>query len=94
MSFHLSWWAFVFPNVGFTISVIKIGQSLQSEGILWVGTTMTLLLVVVYLFVLACHVRAIWKKKIWFPGKDEDAQHSDPGKVKGVDEEARMHKHE
>jgi hypothetical protein len=74
--------------------VIKIGQSLQSEGILWVGTTVTLLLVVVYLFVLACHVRAIWKKKIWFPGKDEDAQHSDPWKIKGVDEEARMHKHE
>jgi C4-dicarboxylate transporter/malic acid transport protein len=94
MSFHLSWWAFVFPNIGFTISVIKIGQSLQSEGILWVGTSMTLLLVVVYLFVLACHIRAVWRKKIWFPGKDEDAQHSDPEKVKGVDEEARMHKHE
>jgi C4-dicarboxylate transporter/malic acid transport protein len=94
MSFHLSWWAFIFPNVGFTISVIKIGQSLRSEGILWVGTSMTLLLVVVYLFVLACHVRAVWRKKIWFPEKDEDAQHSDPGKIKGVDEEARMHKHE
>jgi C4-dicarboxylate transporter/malic acid transport protein len=94
MSFHLSWWAFVFPNIGFTISVIKIGQSLQSEGILWVGTSMTLFLVVVYLFVLDCHVRAVWRKKIWSPGKDEDAQHSDPGKVKGVDEEARMHKHE
>jgi len=94
MSFHLSWWAFIFPNVGFTISVIKIGHSLQSEGILWVGTSMTLFLVVVYLFVLACHVRAVWRKKIWFPGKDEDAQHSDPGKIKGVDEEARMHKHE
>jgi C4-dicarboxylate transporter/malic acid transport protein len=94
MSFHLSWWSFVFPNIGFTISVIKIGESLQSDGILWVGTSMTLLLVVVYLFVLACHIRAVWRKKIWFLGKDEDTQHSDPGKVKGVDEEARMHKHE
>jgi hypothetical protein len=55
---------------------------------------MTILLVVAYLFVFACQVRAIWRKQIWFPGMDEDVQHSDPGKVKGVDEEARMHKHQ
>jgi C4-dicarboxylate transporter/malic acid transport protein len=94
MSFHLSWWAFVFPNVGFTIAGIRIGHSLQSEGILWVGTTMTIMLVMVYLFVLVSYMRAVCRKQIWFPGKDEDVQHSDPGKVKGVDEEARMHKHE
>ena len=94
MSFHLSWWSFVFPNVGFTLATIRIGTSFQSEGILWVGTAMTLLLVVVYLFVFTWYVRAIWREHIWFPGKDEDVQHNDPGKVKGVDEEARMHKHE
>jgi C4-dicarboxylate transporter/malic acid transport protein len=94
MSFHLSWWAFVFPNVGFTIAVIEIGRTLQSQGILWVGTAMTILLVVAYLFVFACEVRSVWRKQIWFPGMDEDVQHSDPGKVKGVDEEARMHKHQ
>lgn len=94
MSFHLSWWAFVFPNVGFTIAAIRIGQSLHSEGILWVGTAMTLLLVMVYLFVLGCHLRAVMRKQIWFPGKDEDAQHHDLGKVTGVNEQARMHKGE
>lgn len=94
MSFHLSWWAFVFPNVGFAIAVIRIGQSLQSEGILWVGTAMTILLVIAYVFILVCQVRAILKHQIWFPGMDEDAQHSDPGIVKGINEEARMHKHE
>jgi C4-dicarboxylate transporter/malic acid transport protein len=92
MSFHLSWWSFVFPNVGFTVAVIGIGRSLQSEGILWVGTAMTLLLVSVYLIVLVCHVRAVWRKQIWFPGKDEDVQHSDPDKVKGIDDQARMSK--
>jgi C4-dicarboxylate transporter/malic acid transport protein len=94
MSFHLSWWAFVFPNVGFTIAVIKIGQLLQSEGILWVGTAMTILLVMAYVFVLVCQVRAILRRLIWFPGMDEDGQHSDPGMFKGINEEARMHKHE
>lgn len=94
MSFHLSWWSFIFPNVGLTIAAIRIGQSLGSEGILWVGSVMTIVLVVVYLFVLACQARAVWKKQIWFPGMDEDAQHTDPGTVKGINEDARMQKHE
>ena len=94
MSFHLSWWAFVFPNVGFTIAAIRIGKSFRSEGILWVGTAMTLILVVVYLFVLTCHIRAICRLQIWFPGKDEDVQHNDPVQVTGIDEAVRMHKSE
>ena len=53
LTFHLNWWAFVFPNIGFTISVISIGRELQSQGILWVGSIMTILLISVYLFVLA-----------------------------------------
>ena len=92
MSFHLSWWAFVFPNVGFTIATIKIGQSFRSQGVQWVGTTMTLGIVVMYLFVLVCHVRAVCKKQILFPGRDEDAQHTDPVRQESKDEEARLHK--
>lgn len=34
MSFRLNWWASVFPNVGFTIATIRIGEALQSEAIL------------------------------------------------------------
>lgn len=92
MSFHLSWWAFVFPNVGFTIATIRIGTSFQSHGVLWVGTAMSLIIVAIYLFVLCCHVRAVWRKQILFPGKDEDAQHTDPVTPKSKDEEARLHK--
>ena len=94
MTFHLGWWAFVFPNVGFTIAVIRIGGQFQSEGVLWVGSAMTVVLVVVYLFVLGAYVRAVVRKQIIWPGRDEDAQHSDPEEQKGksVDEEARMRK--
>ncbi len=92
MSFHLSWWAFVFPNVGFTIATIKIGQQFRSQGVQWVGTAMTLLIVVIYLFVLFCHVRAVWRRQILFPGRDEDAQHTDPIKQGAKDEEAKLHK--
>jgi C4-dicarboxylate transporter/malic acid transport protein len=72
LSFHLNWWGFVFPNVGFTISVIMIGKELHSEGILWVGNVMTILLVGLYLFVGVQHVRAVVGNGIMYPGKDED----------------------
>jgi len=72
MSFHLVWWAFVFPNVGFTICTIKIGEALMSEGVKWVGSVMTVMLVVVWLFVGFAHIRAVYKREILWPGKDED----------------------
>lgn len=72
ITFHLVWWAFVFPNVGFTICTINIGEALMSEGILWLSSVMTVLLVVVWLFVGTMHFRAVWKKQILWPGKDED----------------------
>lgn len=72
MKFHLTWWALVFPNSGWTISTIYIGRQLHSEGILWVASAMTILLVVAWIFVFVNHVRAVLSKEIMMPGKDED----------------------
>jgi tellurite resistance protein TehA-like permease len=72
MSFHLVSWAFVFPNVGFTIATIEIGTVFMSEGILWLGSAMTVLVVIAWLFVGAAHGRAVWKKQILWPGRAED----------------------
>ncbi|CAO2658752.1 Nn.00g064750.m01.CDS01 [Neocucurbitaria sp. VM-36] len=72
MKFHLNWWAFVFPNVGFTIATIKIGDSFQSAGVRWVGSTMTICVVATYLFVLSMNVRAVFVRQILFEGQDED----------------------
>lgn len=72
MSFKLNWWAFVFPNVGFTIATIRIGESLQSEAVLWFSSVMTILLVATWLFVLVSHIRAVVQRKIMMPGMDED----------------------
>ena len=66
------WYALVFPNVGFTIAVIDIGEQLLSPGIKWVGSAMTILLVTTWLFVLAMHARAVLTKQIMMPGMDED----------------------
>lgn len=45
MPFSLGWYAFVFPNVGFTMATINIGEALDSPAAQWVGSAMTLLLV-------------------------------------------------
>ncbi|KAI1081337.1 voltage-dependent anion channel [Whalleya microplaca] len=72
ISFHLNWYAYVFPNVGFTISVISLGKILQSPATMAVGSAMTILLVAMWIFVFVNHVRAVLKKQILYGGRDED----------------------
>jgi len=72
MDFHLVWYAFVFPNVGFTIAVLDIGEELNSPGITWAGSGMTILLVATWLFVMVMHTRAVVRGDVMWPGKDED----------------------
>lgn len=71
--FHLSWWSVVFPNVGFTIASIKIGAGLGSEGVLWMGSGMTVLLVLAWAFIGYRCVRAVVRREIVWPGHDEDS---------------------
>jgi C4-dicarboxylate transporter/malic acid transport protein len=79
MRFKLNWWALVFPNVGFTIAVVQVGKVLQSEGVKWVGSIMTILLVILYLFVLVMHARAVWTGHIMWEGRDEDVYVAEGG---------------
>lgn len=72
MPFALTWWAFIFPNVGFTVATVMIGTELGSEGILWVGSVMTALLALIWCVSFVACVRAVWLKHIVWPGKDED----------------------
>lgn len=72
LTFHLNWYAYIFPNVGFTITTIAIGKNLHSSGIMGVGSAMTLLLIVMWVFVFIHHLKAIINQEILFEGKDED----------------------
>ena len=65
-------WALVFPNTGFTIATISIGVQLESQGIQWVGSAMTILIVIAWLFVLCSHAYALYTRRIMMPGLDED----------------------
>ncbi|KAI1417934.1 voltage-dependent anion channel [Hypoxylon sp. FL1857] len=72
MAFSLSWWGIIFPNVGFTIATIMIGEELQSNAIQWVATIMTILLFAAWLMDLVLHIKALVTGQIMWPGKDED----------------------
>ena len=72
MGFALPWWAFIFPNVGFTVATIDIGMEMGSEGVLWVGSAMTFGLVGIWLITVGMCVKAVLRKEIVWPGKDED----------------------
>ncbi|KAI1159257.1 voltage-dependent anion channel [Nemania serpens] len=89
ISFHLNWYAYIFPNVGFTIALISVGKTLNSPGILATGSAMTLLLVIGWLVIAVIHVRAIWKGHILADGKDEDyyVNEKDHRHVKKMDDD-------
>jgi len=71
--FHLSWFGFIFPNVGFAVLSFRMGYALNSNGILWFGTITTISLVIGWLFVLVRCMRAVYKREIVWPGHDEDS---------------------
>ena len=70
--FHLTWWSVVFPNTGFIIAIIQIGTAIDSPAILWFASVATVVQVLLYFCVLYFHARAVLKKEILWPGKDED----------------------
>ena len=72
MSFHLVWWASVFPNIALALVTGRVGERLESEGIMGVASAMAVLLVVAWLFVAVLNVRAVLVRQIMMPGKDED----------------------
>ncbi|CAG8034848.1 unnamed protein product [Penicillium salamii] len=71
-AFHLSWWAMVFPNTGFTLATITLGNAFSSSAIKGVGTAMSICILCMFIFVFVNHIRAIYRQAIMYPGKDED----------------------
>lgn len=71
--FHLSWWSFVFPNVGFCISTIRVGTAMGSSGLLWFSTVLTIVLVIAWLVIAWRCVMAVIQREIVWPGHDEDS---------------------
>ncbi|EPS35252.1 hypothetical protein H072_11429 [Dactylellina haptotyla CBS 200.50] len=71
--FHLSWWAFLFPNTGFIGATILLGEIFSSPAIKWVGTAMVIIECVVWIMLMIQTPLAVWRGRLMVPGKDEDA---------------------
>ncbi|KAK7525238.1 voltage-dependent anion channel [Phyllosticta citriasiana] len=71
-SYRHSWWAMVFPNVGFAVATAEVARELQSAAIAWVASAITLVVVVAWLALAGLVVRAVWKGEVLWPGRDED----------------------
>lgn len=75
MKFKIGWFGTVFPNAGFAILTIQIGESLSSPAIKWVGTIMAPCIAGAYAFVFPFYIKAIIQEKVMAPGVDADATH-------------------
>ncbi|PWY91597.1 hypothetical protein BO94DRAFT_623022 [Aspergillus sclerotioniger CBS 115572] len=69
--FDITWWATVFPNTGFALATIKIGDLLASEPIRWVGSAATIIQVALWLGCFSLHVWAYFTRRVLWPGMDE-----------------------
>lgn len=72
IGFSLVWYSMIFPNVGLTLATIDIGLALESEPITWIGSAITIILVILYIFIFSRHILALYRGEILWPGKDED----------------------
>ncbi|CEF77741.1 hypothetical protein SNK03_005599 [Fusarium graminearum] len=70
--FHLGFYAMVFPNTGWILATITIGNALGSEHVKWMGTGMSIVLVITYFYVVYRHVKAFIAQDIMYTGRDED----------------------
>ncbi|KAJ4343239.1 hypothetical protein N0V87_000461 [Didymella glomerata] len=70
--FHLGWWAMVFPNSGFAIATISIGNALKDETILFVGNGLSIAIIAMWFYVLFNHVQSVIVGDILYPMRDED----------------------
>lgn len=75
--FTLNWWAFVFPNVGLTTALLKIGEVLELESVQIICSGATAILTLLWVFCAVMNVRALVNKEVLWPGQDEDMENID-----------------
>ncbi|KAI0482744.1 C4-dicarboxylate transporter/malic acid transport protein-like protein [Xylariaceae sp. FL0804] len=74
MHFTMNYWAFVFPQAGLTVGAIQIANAIDSAGIHGVASAMTVGLAAAWLLVAALNVRAVARREVLWPGRDEDLE--------------------
>ncbi|CZR59436.1 related to C4-dicarboxylate transport protein mae1 [Phialocephala subalpina] len=68
--------SFVFPNTALVTATQALGKSLNSDGLKIFGTVMAVLLVVLWFFVFGMMIRALWLRRLLWPGEIDGAKAS------------------
>jgi tellurite resistance protein TehA-like permease len=73
MDFAMTWYSFVFPNTALTTATFAIAKALGgNKPIRYIGCAMAILLVLTWFFVFIMMIRAVGKRQILWPQKQED----------------------
>jgi len=72
LQFSMTWYSFIFPNTALVTATLAVGKSFASRAIQIVGTTLAVILIVVWLVIFGMMIRAIYRKQILWPQKGED----------------------
>ena len=70
--FAMTWFSFIFPQTALTTATFAIAEEFDVDAIRIIGCVMTVLLVLVWLFVVGYMIKAIVNKQILWPEKGED----------------------
>ncbi len=68
IQFDMTWFSFVFPNTALVTATQAIGKSLNADAIKIFGTVLAGLLVLVWIFVFYMMIRAVFKRRLLWPG--------------------------
>jgi tellurite resistance protein TehA-like permease len=71
--FQMTWWSFVFPNTALVTATLALASALNSNGLKIFGCVMAALLVLVWILVMVCMIRALWRRELLWP-KDVESE--------------------
>jgi tellurite resistance protein TehA-like permease len=65
--FDMTWFSFVFPNTALVTATHAIARAFDSEAIKLFGTISSGLLIIVWMYVFGCMIRALWQRTLLWP---------------------------
>lgn len=75
LTFAMTWYSFIFPNSALITATFNVAQALDNLFALQViGCVMTVIIVIVWFFIVSMNVRAVILKQILWPDRQEDSE--------------------
>lgn len=73
--FTLNWWGFIFPNVGLFIALLQLADAMDLSSVKVVFMVATVVvLFVLWVYVAIMNIRAVIRREVLWPGRDEDME--------------------